>query len=234
MGDEEIELYHIARSPPPSTDDEDVAGHEAYRQFLATRPLPPPPIASPPRRRAAFPTLLSPLSDPFIDRRANPGNAGSPAEGGRQTIRVVPASSGMLCPALTCGLTLLTACSHLSSLSLHLSEHNEHVFRITIPLSTRATRTTIEAGISTGPFLGVSWAAMGFWHSYIGDRADCYDNCKTSSPRWKVSEHEKDDFGNVRGCSGRFTAQRKTIQAFRKGKSTIKNDMIPFSHFSSM
>ena len=111
MGNEEIELYHITRSPPPSIDDEDVAGHEAYRQFLATRPLPPPPVASPPRRRAAFPTLLSPLSDPFIDRHAN---AGPVAGEDRQTIRVVPASSGMLCPILTSALTPLTTCTVIS------------------------------------------------------------------------------------------------------------------------
>lgn len=114
MGNEEIELYHITRSPPPSIDDEDVTGHEAYRQFLATRPLPPPPVASPPRRRAAFPTLLSPLSDPFINRDANAGDAGPTAGDGRQTIRVVPASSGEPCPVLTCDSTLLTNCTVIS------------------------------------------------------------------------------------------------------------------------
>lgn len=109
VNDEEIELYRIARSPPPSIDDEDVAGHEAYRQFLATHPLPPLPVASPPRRRTAFPTLLSPLSDPFINRDVSSGDAGNAAAQGRQTIRVVPASSGRICPEFIFLFTLLTA-----------------------------------------------------------------------------------------------------------------------------
>ena len=114
MHDEEIELYHITRSPPPSFDDEDVTGHEAYRQLLATRPLPPLPVASPPRRRAAFPTLLSPLSDPFIERGVAPDHAGFAGGEARRTIRLVPASSGMLCPESFHGRTLLTTCAVIS------------------------------------------------------------------------------------------------------------------------
>jgi hypothetical protein len=40
LSDEEIELYHIATSPQAPNHD-DIAHEEAYRQLLATRPLPP-------------------------------------------------------------------------------------------------------------------------------------------------------------------------------------------------
>jgi hypothetical protein len=96
ISDEEIELYHLAHSPQ-STVNEDITEEEAYRQFLATRPLPPPPVASPPRRGSPFPTLISPLSDPFIqsDDMVTNSQRLSAHEGGR-TLRLVPESSGKL------------------------------------------------------------------------------------------------------------------------------------------
>jgi hypothetical protein len=95
LSDEEIELYHIATSPQSASDD-DIAHEEAYRQLLATRPLPPTPMASPPRRDSPFPTLISPLSDPFIQRHqtVNDTERLGPYNGGR-TLRLVPESSGM-------------------------------------------------------------------------------------------------------------------------------------------
>ncbi|CAD0111565.1 unnamed protein product, partial [Aureobasidium uvarum] len=62
--DEEIELYHIGTSPL-STIEEDPAQTEVYRRLLRDRPLPPEPALSPPRRGSPFPTLISPMSDPF-------------------------------------------------------------------------------------------------------------------------------------------------------------------------
>ncbi|CAD0095929.1 unnamed protein product, partial [Aureobasidium mustum] len=91
LNDEEIELYHIGSSPL-STVDEDPTEEEMYRRHLAERPLPPEPTRR--RRRSGrgspFPTLISPLSDPFIEQDTR---VPAPAQGGRNTIRLVPESS---------------------------------------------------------------------------------------------------------------------------------------------
>jgi hypothetical protein len=122
LSDEEIELYHIARSPQPSLN-EDITEEEAYRQLLATRPLPPPSVASPPRRGSPFPTLISPLSDPFIQREdmVNNGQRLSAHEGGR-TLRLVPESSGKLDPVFAHVRTTDQFYSRLSRLMMSLSQ----------------------------------------------------------------------------------------------------------------
>lgn len=88
LNDEEIELYHIGSSPL-STVDEDPSEEEMYRRHLAERPLPPEPAR---RRRSGrsspFPTLISPLSDPFLEQDSR-----LPTQNGRNTIRLVPESS---------------------------------------------------------------------------------------------------------------------------------------------
>lgn len=103
LSDEEIELYHIGSSPL-STIDEDPSEEEMYRRHLAERPLPPEPAR---RRRSGrsspFPTLISPLSDPFVEQDAR-----LPTQNGRNTIRLVPESSRKSDPVLICVCTLLT------------------------------------------------------------------------------------------------------------------------------
>jgi hypothetical protein len=125
LGDEEVELYHIARSPQPSLN-EDINEEEAYRQLLATRPLPPPPVASPPRRGSPFPTLISPLSDPFIQRNdmVNSSQRLSAQEGGR-TLRLVPESSGKSDPIYTHVCTTDQSYSRFSRLIMPLSQYSE-------------------------------------------------------------------------------------------------------------
>ncbi|KAG9799145.1 hypothetical protein KCU77_g151, partial [Aureobasidium melanogenum] len=92
LNDEEIELYHIGSSPL-STVNEEPSEEEMYRRHLAERPLPPEPAHR--RRRSGrgspFPTLISPLSDPFIEQDTR-----LPAQHGRNTIRLVPESSRLL------------------------------------------------------------------------------------------------------------------------------------------
>ncbi|KAK5999420.1 hypothetical protein QM012_005545 [Aureobasidium pullulans] len=88
LNDEEIELYHIGSSPL-STVDENPFEEEVYRRHLAERPLPPEPA----RRRhtgrsSPFPTLISPLSDPFLEQDSR-----LPAQNVRGTIRLIPESS---------------------------------------------------------------------------------------------------------------------------------------------
>ncbi|KAH0384080.1 hypothetical protein KCU92_g4768, partial [Aureobasidium melanogenum] len=89
LNDEEIELYHIGSSPL-STVNEEPSEEEMYRRHLAERPLPPEPAHR--RRRSGrgspFPTLISPLSDAFIEQDTR-----LPAQNGRNTIRLVPESS---------------------------------------------------------------------------------------------------------------------------------------------
>ncbi|KAH0365914.1 hypothetical protein KCU65_g5713, partial [Aureobasidium melanogenum] len=89
LNDEEIELHHIGSSPL-STVDEEPSQEELYRRHLAERPLPPEPAHR--RRRSGrsspFPTLISPLSDPFIEQDTR-----LPPQNGRNTIRLVPESS---------------------------------------------------------------------------------------------------------------------------------------------
>lgn len=89
LNDEEIELYHIGSSPL-STVNEEPSQEELYRRHIAERPLPPEPVHR--RRRSGrgspFPTLISPLSDPFIEQDAR-----LPTQNGRNTIRLVPESS---------------------------------------------------------------------------------------------------------------------------------------------
>jgi hypothetical protein len=125
ISDEEIELYHIARSPQPSLN-EDISEEEAYRQLLATRPLPPPPVASPPRRGSPFPTLISPLSDPFIQRNDMVVNSQrlSAHEGGR-TLRLVPESSGKFDPVHTHSCTSNHLYSGFPNLMEPLSQDSE-------------------------------------------------------------------------------------------------------------
>ncbi|KAG9528145.1 hypothetical protein KCU93_g4561, partial [Aureobasidium melanogenum] len=89
LNDEEIELYHIGSSPLSAVNEEPSEA-EMYRRHLAERPLPPEPAHR--RRRSGrgspFPTLISPLSDPFIEQDTR-----LPAQNGRNTIRLVPESS---------------------------------------------------------------------------------------------------------------------------------------------
>lgn len=89
LNDEEIELYHIGSSPL-SPVNEEPSQEELYRRHLAERPLPPEPVHR--RRRSGrgspFPTLISPLSDPFIEQDTR-----VPTQNGRNTIRLVPESS---------------------------------------------------------------------------------------------------------------------------------------------
>jgi hypothetical protein len=125
MSDEEIELYHFAHSPQRSVN-EDIAEEEAYRQLLATRPLPPPPAASPPRRDSPFPTLISPLSDPHIQQNDmfNSSQRLSAHEGGR-TLRIVPESSGELDPIYTHVFATDQLYSRFPHLMMPLSQYPE-------------------------------------------------------------------------------------------------------------
>lgn len=81
-----------------------------YRRHLAERPLPP---ESTHRRRRSgrdspFPTLMSPLSDPFIEQDTR---VPTPAQGGRNTIRLVPESSRKSDLTSIRACTLLTGCA---------------------------------------------------------------------------------------------------------------------------
>ncbi|KAG9711310.1 hypothetical protein KCU69_g77, partial [Aureobasidium melanogenum] len=104
LNDEEIELYHIGSSPL-STVNEEPSEEEMYRRHLAERPLPPEPAHR--RRRSGrgspFPTLISPLSNPFIEQDTR-----LPAQNGRNTIRLVPESSRKFDPFIVRVYTLLT------------------------------------------------------------------------------------------------------------------------------
>jgi hypothetical protein len=125
ISDEKIELYYLSHSPQRIVND-DIAEEEAYRQLLATRPLPPPPIASPPRRGSPFPTLISPLSDPFIQRNDIVANSQrlSAHEGGR-TLRLVPESSGKSDPIYTHVCTSDQFYSRFSRLMMLLTQYSE-------------------------------------------------------------------------------------------------------------
>ena len=101
LTDEELELYDLPASRPATIINE-LDDEEAYRQLLATRPLPPTPAASLPRPSTPFPVLASPLRDPFmvINNTATNMERLTTLQDGR-TVRLVPESSGKLDLALS-------------------------------------------------------------------------------------------------------------------------------------